>query len=605
MSRQDFKYIWLLLKDIAGREKKTIISIIIASVTAAAAPYIRIVCMGMLLDGLYQGAEYEMLFGYMTAAVIFSFFCKILESRTSEWFWQKEDYTRELDLRELNRKSFVMDYEYLEDTHVQELKTRAFARSYFGIRGWLLLQMKDILKNILSVLIAVMIMVPVFMETKAGHDMAVFRWVSVMLFLVIGIMIWRNYRAGINYTRKAVKILDTLDGTHNKSNYYLDILSGVESQKDLRINRQQAAIEKDVEALFNRSKEGEKRMGRLYIRRQLTGVTISALSGFFIYMFTGFWAYMGMITIGNVVTYASSIVKLTHGASNCAIGAGHMKSVALYARDYIEYMNLKKRKLEGTIPVEKRRDNRFQVDFEHVSFRYPGTDKDVIKDLNLSFVIGEKMAIVGKNGSGKTTFIKLLCRLYDVTEGCIKVNGIDIRKYNYQEYCALFAVVFQDFNIFAFSLSENIAGAKEAEKDRAVDALIRAGFGGRLKELPDGLDTYIGKEFSRTGVAFSGGEKQKMAIARAIYKDAPFVIMDEPTAALDPLAECDVYAGFDKMVGEKTALYISHRLASCRFCRDILVFDKGQVVQRGTHEELESRKGLYRELWRAQAQYYK
>ena len=137
-----------------------------------------------------------------------------------------------------------------------------------------------------------------------------------------------------------------------------------------------------------------------------------------------------------------------------------------------------------------------------------------------------------------------------------------------------------------------------------LDALERAGFGDRLKTLDRGLRTYVGKEFSGEGVSFSGGEKQKMAIARAIYKDAPFVIMDEPTAALDPVAECDVYAGFDRMVGEKTALYISHRLASCRFCQDILVFDKGKVVQRGSHEELEAQEGLYRELWNAQAGYY-
>ena len=214
------------------------------------------------------------------------------------------------------------------------------------------------------------------------------------------------------------------------------------------------------------------------------------------------------------------------------------------------------------------------------------------------------MAIVGKNGSGKSTFIKLLCRLYDVTEGVIRLNGIDIRKYDPEEYARLFAVVFQDFSIFAFPLGENIAASREVEEGRAVDALARVGLGERLADLPLGLATCVGKEYEESGIAFSGGEKQKMAIARAIYKDAPFVIMDEPTAALDPLAECEVYAGFDKMVGNKTALYISHRLASCRFCEDILVFDQGRVVQRGSHEELKEQEGLYRRLWEAQAQYY-
>ena len=228
----------------------------------------------------------------------------------------------------------------------------------------------------------------------------------------------------------------------------------------------------------------------------------------------------------------------------------------------------------------------------------------MIKDLNIFFVFGEKMAIMGKNGSGKSTFIKLLCRLYDVTQGCIKLNGIDIRKYDYHEYCTLFAVVFQDFCMFAFPLGENIASGARVEEGRAREALIRAGFGERLQSLGEGLSTCVGREFGQRGVSFSGGEKQKMAIARAIYKNAAFVIMDEPTAALDPLAECEVYAGFDRMVGKKTVLYISHRLASCRFCENILVFGQGQVVQRGSHEELEGKEGVYRELWNAQAQYY-
>ena len=184
------------------------------------------------------------------------------------------------------------------------------------------------------------------------------------------------------------------------------------------------------------------------------------------------------------------------------------------------------------------------------------------------------------------------------------MNGIDIRKYDYREYCDLFGVVFQDFSIFDFTIGESLANSVEVDEARAVDALTRAGLKERLAELPDGLNTYIGKGFDESGVNFSGGERQKLAIARAIYKDAPFVIMDEPTAALDPEAEAEVFEGFDKMVGKKTAIYISHRLASCKFCEDILVFDEGKVVQHGTHEELEGQDGLYRQLWNAQAQYY-
>lgn len=172
------------------------------------------------------------------------------------------------------------------------------------------------------------------------------------------------------------------------------------------------------------------------------------------------------------------------------------------------------------------------------------------------------------------------------------------------EYQRLFAVVFQDFQMFAFSVEENIAASEKTERERVLDALKKAGLLERIEKLSNGVESFIGKEVNPEGITFSGGEKQKMAIARAIYKDAPFLIMDEPTAALDPLSECEVYQKFEQMVGKKTALYISHRLASCRFCEDILVFDQGKVVQRGSHLELVKEEGVYQKLWKAQAQYY-
>lgn len=604
MSRQDWKYLWLLLKDIAAREKKTILEMIVMGSTRAALPFISIVGMGVLLDGIYTGEGKEVLVWRVLVILASVLICRLLEARATESFNQKLDYTKDLESRELNRQALSMDYEYLEDTHVQELRSRAFAKSYFGIRGWFLWLSQDLVKNCVAVLIAFGILFPLLWKDSDTESVPYFFWINVALYLMIGAMIWWNCRIGVRYTRKVNDMYNIMDGDFNKKRYYTNMLAGVESQKDLRINRQQEEIGRDIDGICEKLHQGEIRLSRIYIRRIWMRILVSDMSGFMIYLFTGLRAYMGLISIGDVVIYASGIIQLINAFSSISAGLGYMKQMSMFAADYVEYMNLEKRKYQGSIPVEKRRDNRFQVSFEHVSFRYPGTDKDVIKDLTLSFEIGERMAIVGKNGSGKSTFIKLLCRLYDVTEGGIKVNGIDIRMYDYQEYCNLFAVVFQDFHIFALPLGENIAASENVEEKRALNALEKAGLKERIEDLPNGLDTCVGKEFSEAGIAFSGGEKQKIAIARAIYKDAPFVIMDEPTAALDPVAECDVYAGFDKMVGLKTALYISHRLASCRFCEDILVFDHGRVVQRGSHDQLKRQDGIYRELWEAQAQYY-
>lgn len=250
-------------------------------------------------------------------------------------------------------------------------------------------------------------------------------------------------------------------------------------------------------------------------------------------------------------------------------------------------------------------DNEYEIEFQNVSFRYPGSDSYALKNVSIKFRIGEKRAIVGMNGSGKTTFIKLLCRLYDPTEGVILLNGINIQKYNSLEYLSILSVVFQDYKLFSFSLAANVAATSEYDETAVVEALEKAGFGERLKTMPNGIETVLYKDFEQSGTEISGGEGQKIAIARAIYKNAPFVILDEPTAALDPIAEHEVYSKFNEIVGERTAIYISHRLSSCRFCDRIAVFDNGQIVQLGTHETLVADEtGKYYQLWSAQAQYY-
>ena len=201
--------------------------------------------------------------------------------------------------------------------------------------------------------------------------------------------------------------------------------------------------------------------------------------------------------------------------------------------------------------------------------------------------------------------IKLMCRLYDPTEGEILLNGVNIREYDYEEYLSLFSVVFQDFKLFSFSLGENVAAGADFTEEDVILALDRAGFGGRLEKMPDGIRTPLYRDFDRNGVEISGGETQKIALARAIYKDAPFIILDEPTSAPDPVAEYEIYSHFNELVKNRSAIYISHRLSSCRFCDDILVFDNGQLVQRGPHERLlTDRNGVYHELWTAQASYY-
>lgn len=244
------------------------------------------------------------------------------------------------------------------------------------------------------------------------------------------------------------------------------------------------------------------------------------------------------------------------------------------------------------------------LEFINVSFKYPNSDQYVLKNVSLKLNPGEKISIVGENGAGKTTFVKLLMRLYDVTEGEILYNGRNIKDYNYDEYMDVFSTVFQDYKIFALSVYENITFQEKPKKELVDDIFKRYGVWDKIATLPEQGETILSREFVENGMELSGGQQQKLALCRAVYKNAPVVILDEPTANLSPVAEYEIYQHFNNMVQNKTALYISHRLSSSKFCDKICVFHNGGIVEFGTHNELIEKNGMYTEMFRLQAQYY-
>lgn len=324
-----------------------------------------------------------------------------------------------------------------------------------------------------------------------------------------------------------------------------------------------------------------------------------------VYLFVCLKALGGAFGIGSVTQYVSAVTTFSGNAALLLSTVSHMRANAEFLKAIYTFLDIPNSMYQGSLTTEKRSDRQYDVEFRDVSFRYPGSDIWALRHVNMRFKVGKRLAIVGENGSGKTTFIKLLCRLYDPQEGQILLNGIDIRKYRYDDYMGIFSVVFQDFQLICQPLGANVAGSMEYDRDRARKALIDAGFADRLAAMEKGLDTMLYKNLSEDGVEVSGGEAQKIAIARALYKDAPFIILDEPTAALDPIAEAEIYSKFDEIAGNKTAIYISHRLSSCKFCDEIAVFHEGAVIQQGSHAELlADRGGKYYALWNAQAQYY-
>ena len=273
-------------------------------------------------------------------------------------------------------------------------------------------------------------------------------------------------------------------------------------------------------------------------------------------------------------------------------------------REYLELPEMFR--TEGGAPLPACPDGKYELRLEDVSFRYPGADADTLHGVDLTVHPGERLAVVGLNGAGKTTLVKLLCGFYDPTEGRVLLNGTDIREFNRQEYYTLFTAVFQKFSVLEATLAENVAQtAENIDEERVWDCLENAGLGERVRSMPDGLQTHIGKNVFEDGILLSGGEMQRLMLARALYKNAPVLLLDEPTAALDPIAENDIYRKYAAMTEGRTSVFISHRLASTRFCDRILLIDGGGIAEEGSHEELLARGGKYAELFEVQSKYYR
>ncbi len=339
--------------------------------------------------------------------------------------------------------------------------------------------------------------------------------------------------------------------------------------------------------------------------------SINSLRDGFSYFYIGYLALKKRISVGDFSMCVAAASTLYWSIAGIVTGVQQITKKCSYAYQFLRFLEYPAAMPKGTLPIIMGNKNNGSdidnhvIEFRNVSFRYPRSEKFVLKNINLTISQGEHLAVVGLNGAGKTTLIKLLCRLYDVTEGAILIDGINIKDYATDEYRRLFAVVFQDFKLFAFTLKENVHLAEEIDDSRIAQVLKQSGLYEEAQKLDNGLDTMIFKSFDEHGTELSGGQQQKTAISRALYRNAPIVILDEPTAALDPVAEYEIYRQFHSLVGGKTAIYISHRLSSCKFCDKIAVFAQESIKEYGSHEELiHIPNGIYAEMFAAQAQYY-
>jgi ATP-binding cassette subfamily B protein len=526
--------------------------------------------------------------------------------------WMLDSY-RERREQTYVRKNFSLDFADADSQRVYDLRAQITQNNNWAGLGFnqVLLITEKTLRNLLGAVAAVTLTVSLFTGTvppSAGRLTVLNHpgFAIVLLAVLLGLTAFGGTcgsRSKALWTRAA----DDAKLGNRVFSAFGFCAQEVKRAADLRVYDQQPLLEEKGKKGRVFGVDGPMaRLGRGPIGRLSgAGAASTAVLTGVVYVFACLKAWAGAFGVGMVTQYVGAVTALSQNLAELIEATGRLKSNAPFLETTFSFLDIPNAMYQGSLTTEKRADRQYEVEFRDVSFRYPGTDQWALRHVSRKFAVGSRLAVVGENGSGKTTFIKLLCRLYDPQEGEILLNGIDIRKYDYRDYMAIFSVVFQDFQLLSQPLGANVAGSVAYDRPRADRALRDAGFGDRLDSLPQGLDTQLYRDFGEEGVELSGGEAQKVAIARALYKDAPFLILDEPTAALDPMAEAEIYEHLGTITGDRTAIYISHRLSSCRFCDEILVFDHGQIVQQGSHDDLlADTVGPYAALWHAQAQYY-
>lgn len=392
-----------------------------------------------------------------------------------------------------------------------------------------------------------------------------------------------------------------------RRNYVINLAMANEMPKDIRIFGMQAWLDDIYSGIVTVWRGFCARRDRRYLVAKLVDVAMTIARNSIAYVFLIRMAIDGKLTASQFLLYFSAVTGFTAWVTMILNSTADLYKSSQQICEFRAYFEWPEPfQFERGKPVSKGDFDRYELKLDDVSFRYPGAEKDTISHMSLTIHPGEKLAIVGLNGAGKTTLIKLLSGLLDPTQGRVLLNGRDIRQFNRRDYYTLFTAVFQDFSRLQATIAQNVTQSiTNIDEERLRACVEQAGLTEAISELPQGLDTMLGRTISDNGVELSGGQFQRLMLARALYKDAPILLLDEPTAALDPIAENDIYQKYSTMTAGRTSIYISHRLASTRFCDRIVFLADGHIAEEGTHEALMALGGSYCDLFNVQSKYYR
>ena len=494
------------------------------------------------------------------------------------------------------RKSFTTDFKNMENPEFLDLieRSKHAMYNYQGISGYCR-RGSNILSNIVLVVIA-------------GAAIAVINPLIILVLVVISYFIYKILDSTMEWTK--VNFRDAMSSNFRKNYYFSSTARDFKYAKDIRLFKMQDFIEqtwKDINTVYYAAC---KKNHRKWVMCEAKMSFLRLFQNLLLYIVLIYMVLNKEMSISDFVLYIGLVASFSTAMTDMFCNMVWMNMNRMELDDYRTFMdwNEDKPDIEKGQGVNKNIDlKQFEFKFENVSFKYPGHEKYVLKNINLTIEAGSKLAVVGINGAGKTTLTKLLMRLYEPTEGRILLNGVDVKNYDRDTYFKIFAPVFQNIEIFAFPVWQNISMKPEndTDKNRTIDALERSGLDEKINKYENKIDTMLLRIFDPNGVDLSGGERQRLAMARALYQNREVLVLDEPTAALDALAEDRMYQEFNEMVKGKTAIFISHRLSSTRFCDKIVMFEDGKIIEEGTHEQLINANGKYSNMFQVQAQYYK
>lgn len=561
---------------------------------AAAKLWLNIILPKFLVDELLGGRDAGLLLCFGALLVANNVGMTWLDKLCKRFLEAKQDYLRNEMNKKMAEKIMNLEYSYLEDPYYLDLKERAvFAISNQDCIANLVLCVSKTFSGALSLaglLVIIATLGPVMIVVLLAA-------VAVMLLL---------YR---NMSQKLVEVMSNLIPYNRKFSYYYGLHVKKEFQKDIRLYQMSDMIRERTKSytleIFDHMEEMYVKQGQSFGGASIVNDAVAAICYAYVGLRTVSSRFGSQLTLGALTMYVSAAINFTTSVFSFGESIVMVMQVLSFLDPYMEFMALAEETTPegGTIfagPVET-------VEFSHVTFTYPKAEKPVLTDISFSVSRGEKISIVGLNGAGKSTLVKLLCRMYKPDSGQIRINGKNIYDYDYMSYMKEISAVFQDYRLFNFSIAENIScRSADADEKRIQKLVDQVGLREKVDSLKDGIKSRFGKEYDQEGIEMSGGEGQKIAIARALYKESSMVILDEPASALDPIAEAEIYEKFNSLVEDKTAIYISHRMSSSVFCDRILIIDGGRVADFDTHEHLmQKTDSLYYKLFESQAENYR